>query len=384
MTYLEKLLEGMELEWSTLGATCEIKTGKGITKKDSSVSALYPIISGGKEPMGYFKNFNRDGNTVTISRVGANAGFVCFLKNKFYLNDKCFSVLPNKDYKSKIDNKFLFYILKTKETSIIELQSEGGVPTINTSKVSSIAIPIPTLEIQQKIVAILDKFTELSAEITTELRARKKQYAFYREKLLNFRESKVEWKTMGAIGNNKLTYGSGASAIEFDGKTRYIRITDITENGNLTNIPMSPSVFEEKYILKDGDILLARSGATVGKNFYYSENMGKSIYAGYLIRLQVDRKIAYPRYIYYYLNSSDYNQFIANTKSDGSQPNINAQQYSSLKIPIPSLEEQARIVAILDKFDTLTTSISEGLPKEIELRKKQYEFYRDMLLSFPK
>lgn len=189
---------------------------------------------------------------------------------------------------------------------------------------------------------------------------------------------------MNEIGNNKLAYGSGASAIEFDGETRYVRITDITENGNLTNVQMSPSYFEEKYLLKDGDILLARSGATVGKNFYYTENLGKAIYAGYLIRLQVDRGIAEPRYIYHYLNSSNYNQFIANTKSSGSQPNINAQQYGSFKIPVPSLEEQERIVNILDKFDTLTTSITEGLPKEIELRKKQYEYYRNLLLTFPK
>jgi len=193
---------------------------------------------------------------------------------------------------------------------------------------------------------------------------------------------RYKWLTMSEIGNNKLAYGSGASAIEFDGETRYVRITDITENGNLINEPMSPSDFEEKYLLKDGDILLARSGATVGKNFYYTKNFGKAIYAGYLIRLQVDREIAEPKYIYHYLNSSDYNNFISNTKSGGSQPNINAQQYGSFKIPVPSLEEQARIVSILDKFDTLTTSISEGLPKEIALRKQQYEYYRERLLAF--
>lgn len=90
MSYLDKLLQGVEVEWKTLGDTCEIKTGKGITKNDSSDSALYPIISGGKEPMGYYDNFNRAENTVTISRVGANAGFVNFIDCKFYLNDKCF------------------------------------------------------------------------------------------------------------------------------------------------------------------------------------------------------------------------------------------------------------------------------------------------------
>ena len=189
---------------------------------------------------------------------------------------------------------------------------------------------------------------------------------------------------MGEVVYDKLSYGSGASAIEFDGEIRYIRITDITNNGNLTDVITSPSNFEEKYLLEDGDILLARSGATVGKNFYYTEKLGRAIYAGYLIRVQVDREIAEPKYIYHYLNSSKYNQFIANTKSGGSQPNINAQQYGNFKVPIPPLEAQTKIVEILDKFDTLTNSISEGLPKEIEQRKKQYEYYREKLLSFPK
>jgi len=150
MSVLEKLLEGVEVEWKTLGDTCDIKTGKGITKKDSSDSALYPIISGGKDPMGYYDKFNRVENTVTISRVGANAGYVSFLERKFYLNDKCFSVLPIEKYKSQIDSKFLFYILKTKEMSITELQSEGGVPTINTTKVGNLSIPIPKLTVQKK------------------------------------------------------------------------------------------------------------------------------------------------------------------------------------------------------------------------------------------
>ena len=120
MSHLDRLLEGVEVEWKTLGDSCEIKTGKGITKNDSSDSALYPIISGGKEPMGYFDKFNREENTVTISRVGANAGYVSFLERKFYLNDKCFSVLPIEKYKLKIDSKFLFYFLKAKESTITE------------------------------------------------------------------------------------------------------------------------------------------------------------------------------------------------------------------------------------------------------------------------
>ena len=95
---MEKLLDGVEVEWKALGDVCEIKTGKGVTKKDSSNSGIYPIISGGKEPMAYIDTFNRVKDTVTVSRVGANAGFVSFITSKFYLNDKCFSVIPKDSF----------------------------------------------------------------------------------------------------------------------------------------------------------------------------------------------------------------------------------------------------------------------------------------------
>ena len=143
------------VEFLLLGDICDIKTGKGITKKDSTEDGEYPIISGGKEPMGMYHSSNRQANTVTVSRVGANAGFVNFIDVDFYLNDKCFSVIPIEKYKSKLVSKFLYEYLKNSEQKIIDMQSEGGVPTINTQKVSSIAVPVPPLEVQREIVHIL-------------------------------------------------------------------------------------------------------------------------------------------------------------------------------------------------------------------------------------
>lgn len=163
MSNIEKLLEGVEVEWKTLGELCETKTGKGVTKKDCSDTGIYPIISGGKEPMGFINKFNRPENTVTISRVGANAGYVSYITNKFYLNDKCFSIIPNSLFKNEVDKKYLYHLLKSTEQNIIALQSEGGVPTINTTKISKLQIPIPPLYIQKEIVRILDSFTELKA-----------------------------------------------------------------------------------------------------------------------------------------------------------------------------------------------------------------------------
>ena len=290
----------------------------------------------------------------------------------------------------------------------------------NGTTLSNLEIPVPSIEIQNKIVKILDRFQELLSDtkglLPLEIEQRRKQYEYYREKLLTFDKEegyalstaqrqitskffeilkeaaeiagidindKVEWKTLGEISVGNLTYGSGVSAIEYDGEVRYVRITDIDANGNLKEEKFSPSEIEEKYFLNYGDILFARSGATVGKN-YIHQSGEKSVYAGYLIRLIVNQKLALPKYIYHYINSTEYFKFVENTKSNGSQPNINAKQYSDFKIPLPPLPVQEYIVSILDKFDALVNDLSQGLPKEIELRQKQYEHYREKLLNFEK
>ena len=176
------------VEYKTLNSFCEIKTGKGITSRESSTNGQYPIISGGKTPMGYYEKYNRDGNTVTISRVGANAGFVLFLEERFYLNDKCFSIIPFDKFKKAIEPKYLYYSLKNIENKIIALQSEGGVPTINTQKVGTLSIPTPPLPVQKEIVRILDILSDYAAELQAELQARREQYEHYRNKLLTFNE----------------------------------------------------------------------------------------------------------------------------------------------------------------------------------------------------
>jgi len=186
MSKLQELIQKLcpnGVEYKKLGDFCEIKTGKGITKSDAVLGGTYPIISGGQSPMGYYHTFNREANTVTISRVGAYAGFVNYIKERFYLNDKCFSVIPASE---RVSTLFLFYALKNMESKIKELQSEGGVPTINTTKVSNLEIPLPPFEIQEEVALILDRFAEYAAELQAELQARKEQYEYYRNKLLTF------------------------------------------------------------------------------------------------------------------------------------------------------------------------------------------------------
>lgn len=394
MPFIERLLNGAEVEWRPLGEICAIKTGKGITKKDAIADGTYPIISGGKMPMDYIDIYNREANTVTVSRVGANAGFVSYISERFYLNDKCFSIIPKKD--NVLIPRFLYYGLKSQEDNISTLQSQGGVPTINTAKLGNVRLPLPPLPVQKEIVRILDKFTTLEAELEAELKAeldcRKRQYEYYRNQLLSFdmlnrggqKLNNVTVMPLGELG--AFTRGSGLQKKDFTpagiGCIHYGQIyTYYGTCAKKTKSFVSQELALKARKAKYGDLVIA----TTSEN---DEDVCKAVaWLG-------DEDIAIsgdacfythtmnPKYVAYYFQTEQFQKqkrsFITGTKVR----RVNTKDLAKIEIPVPPLAEQQRIVAILNEFDTLTTSISEGLPKEIELRRKQYEYYRDQLLSF--
>lgn len=157
--------------------------------------------------------------------------------------------------------------------------------------------------------------------------------------------------TLKDICLGKLSYGSGAAATDYDGETRYIRITDITDEGELNDDVKSPSTIDEKYLLKDGDILFARSGATVGKVLRYKEQYGRSIYAGFLIRLIPNTEKVIPDYVFGFTRTPFYEEFVRRTQRAVGQPNINAQEYGNLKICIPPMELQNQFSEFLKQSD---------------------------------
>lgn len=386
--FLEKLLDNQPVEWKKLGEVCDIKTGKGVTKKDAVEDGVYPIISGGKTPMDYIDKYNRDANTVTVSRVGANAGYVNYLGEKFYLNDKCFSVIPKIDY---IDSKFLYYILKAREQQITAMQSLGGVPTINTSKVGSIEIPIPPLSVQSRIVEILDKFTSLEAELEAELELRKKQYAYYREQLLNFSytppsEFNVVYRKLGEVA--ELVRGNGLSKKDFAPEgipaIHYGQI--YTYYGNETKGTISfvtPETASKLRKVFCGNVVITNTSENledVGKALLYSGE-SEAVTGGHATIIRCSEYLLPKYFVYYTMTYSFFDQ--KRKLAKGTKViDVSATDLARIEIPLPPLSEQARIVEILDKFDTLTNSISEGLPLEIQLRKQQYEYYREQLLDF--
>ena len=389
MSKIEELIQQYcpdGVEWKCLGDFCEIKTGKGITKKDCVEYGEFPIISGGVEPMGYYHTYNREGRTVTISRVGANAGLVSFIEKRFYLNDKCFSVIPS----NKTNTKFLYYILSSIESSIKGMQSEGGVPTINTQKVGGIEIPLPPLPVQEEIAKILDSFTELQAELQselqTELQSRQQQYQYYRDKLLSFEgRDDVEWKKLGDVAN--LLSGFPFNSTQFtDHGIRLMRGVNI-KRGQLCFNDTDDRYWAsaeglEKYIIKENDIVISMDGSLVGKSF----GMIKNEHLPLLLVQRVARirsHIINISFIYHCINNW-FPNYVEKKKTQGAIPHISMKDIANFPVPVPPAKEQERIASTLDRFDALVNDLSQGLPAEIEARKQQYEYYRDKLLTFKK
>lgn len=167
--------------------------------------------------------------------------------------------------------------------------------------------------------------------------------------------------TLKDISLTKLTYGSGAAAKDYDGETRYIRITDITDSGELNDDLKSPKKVDDKYLLNEGDILFARTGATVGKTFEFKNIYGRCIYAGFLIRLVPNTEIVLPSYVFAFTKSPYYQKFVAETQRVVAQPNINAQEYGNLKICIPPMKKQIEFETFVKQRDDSKSKLKQNI-----------------------
>jgi len=268
----------------------------------------------------------------------------------------------------KIYKPYLVYFIKSKNHLLDTLKRGATIQGININVLKSLTIPLPPLETQKQIAKILDTATELLAlqkQQLAELDNLLKSifYDMFGVPSSNEKGWEKGWeiKPLRLVGETDLTYGSGAAATNYDGHTRYIRITDINEDGTLGNEFVSPNKVSEKYYLNDGDILFARSGATVGKTFRFRKEFGKCIYAGYLIKFVPDKTQVLPDYVFYFTKTNYYKNFIESNKKTVAQPNINARQLSNLKIPVPPLHLQNQFADIVTKIEEQKSQVRKAI-----------------------
>ena len=313
-----------------------------------------------------------------------------YYKGKFVTADNRIATSNNMNI---LLNKYLYYWMMTQGDVIDSFYRGSGIKHPSMADVLDMQIPLPPLPIQHEIVRILDNFTGLTAELTAgltaELTARKKQYEYYRDALLTFEETatqsqtdrRVRWVTLSEIATFKYGYTDRAKD---SGTARFLRITDIDEQGVL--IPTGAKYIDlssknAEYQAKKGDLLMARTGATFGKTLFVDSDE-PAVYASFLIKIVLNNSEITNRYYWHFSKSQMYWEQANALVSKAGQPQFNANALRRVKTPVPSLEEQARIVGILDRFDVLTNDLTQGLTAEIAARRKQYEYYRDKLLTF--
>ena len=383
LNYLEKLLDGEIVEWIALGDVTLIKTGQAVSKQAISTNpGQYPVINSGKEPLGFIDKWNTDNDPIGITTRGAGVGSITWQEGKYFRGNLNYSVTIKDS--ANLEVRYLYHLLHQMQSAIQSLCTFDGIPALNAGSLKGLEIPIPcpndpkkSLEIQAEIVRILDAFTAMTAELTAELNLRKKQYNYYRDQLLSFEEGDVEWKALGEVFN--IFAGGDKPKDAFSEEETDEFNVPILSNGiglkslyGWTNLPK----------ITEPSLTVSARG-TIGWTSYRDRPFFP------IIRLLVlTPKIGVnTKYAYYYMKTIENNYPVP----PAGIPQLTKPMIENVQFPIPypndlerSQAEQARIVAILDKFDALTNSITEGLPREIELRQKQYEYYRDLLLSFPK
>ncbi len=362
MSKLEELIaelcpDGVELK--SLSQVLTIKNGKdykGFDKGDIPVYGTGGIMT-------FIDRAAFEKPSVLIPRKGS-IDKLYYVDVPFWTVDTIFYTDINTDI---IEPKFVFYYLQAQHLE--RLNTAGGVPSLTQAVLNSVKIPLPPLPVQGEIVRILDNFTELTAELTAELSARKKQYQYYRDSLFNFDgqgDFEVQWLSLSEIAE----IGTGSSntneELEVGNYPFFVRSQEVRQKNTFE--------FDETAIITSGD------GVGVGKIFHYVE--GKYALHQRAYRMHITNESVLPRYYFYYMKSA-FLPYIEKNSFHSSVTSIRRPMLNNFPVPVPPLEDQARIVAILDRFDTLCNDLTSGLPAEIEARRQQYEYYRDQLLTFP-
>ncbi|MRS14254.1 restriction endonuclease subunit S [Enterobacteriaceae bacterium RIT691] len=411
LSYLEKLLDGVEVEWLPLGKLGELVRGSGLPKADFTESGV-PAIHYGQIYTFYglstetTKSFVSQETAEKLKKVNTGDVVITNTSENFEDVGKALVYLGAEQavtgghatiFKPSLGivGKYFAYFTQTDFFAGEKRRYSKGTKVIDVSAtdMAKIIIPIPcpdnsekSLAIQSEIVRILDKFTALTAELTAELTARKKQYNYYRDQLLSFDEGEVEWKTLGETA--RIQRGASPRPIaKYMTESRdgipWIKIGDTIPGSKYidnTAQKVTPAGAEKSRILSPGDFVMSNS-MSFGRP--YILRITGAIHDGWASISDFSEKLD-SDFLYHYLSSQKVQSYWESKINSGSVSNLNADIIKTLPVPIPDISTQKKIAMLLDKFDTLTNSISEGLPREIELRQKQYEYYRDLLFSFPK
>ena len=419
-----------------LGEVAEIKTGQSVSKQKISANpGIYPVINSGREPLGYINDWNTDNDPIGITTRGAGVGSITWQEGKYFRGNLNYSVTIKDEL--EIETRFLYHLLLEMQEEIHALCTFDGIPALNAGSLRTLVIPIPPISLQHEIVKMLDYFTELSTELTAELTARKQQYTYYKQlflfdepkdprekidivflnktisesvkkinslqseidQLINLfdgspqldellRDIEFEWLSLGEIasfrrGSFPQPYGN-SEWYDGEGAMPFVQVVDVGTDLQLvkdTKKKISKLAQPKSVFVPKGTVIVTLQGS-IGRvaitqyDSYVDRTL--AIFEGFEIELN-------KKYFAYQLEE------IFKKEKETARGNIiktiTKEDFKSFPIPIPcpdnpkkSLEFQNEVVRKLDTF----TKLSAELSAELSAREKQYEHYRDILLTFPK
>lgn len=376
MNNILEMIKNEKVEWKKLGDVCECKRGSTITKKQVKPGKV-PVIAGGQEPAYYHSESNRIGETITVAGSGVNAGYVNYWNIPIFLSD-AFSVHPE----NCILIKYLYYFLSSKQFEIYNLKKGCGIPHVYYEDLEKIEIPIPSLETQERIVKILDTMVDHFTQLEAELEARNKQYEYYRDKLLSEEYlNKLTKKFGGEINffdikslckrnrGMKITAKQMNDLDNPDGEVKIFAAGNTIANVSIEDVGEDNIISEPSVIVK--------SRGNIDFDYYNKRFSHKNEMWSYTT---LDKNVLNVKYLYYYLKNNL--EYFKDKAVSGKLPQISTGITDNYKLPVPNIEVQNTIVDFLDRFQAIIQDVDGLLPKEIELRQKQYEYYRERLLDF--
>lgn len=405
MSKLQELINKLcpnGVEFKPLGEVCEIKRGVRVVKQELEEFGDIPVFQNSLKPLGYYKLSNFKGFTSFVIGAGA-AGEIGFSEKPFWAADDCFVIISN-----YLNDKYIFYCLQNNQLHLKRQVRKASIPRLSRVSIEKFMIPVPPIEVQEEIVRILDSFSDYAAELQAELQARKQQYEYYRNLLLTFNPSaygcgtddeqkdgvttweghnyKIQWKKMGEIGT--FIRGNGLQKKDFTesgvGCIHYGQIyTHYGTFATKTKSFVSEKLASKLLKIENGDIVLACTSENIEDVAKAVAWLGKEtiVTGGHSV---VFKHTANPKYIAYFMQTALFFNQKKRYAYGAKVIDIKTEDLAKILIPIPPLELQEKIVAILDRFETLVNDLTNGLPAEIAAVKDQYEYYRNKLLTFKK
>ena len=372
MSRIEQLIAELcpdGVEFKELSEVAVIGTGSS-NGNEATVDGKYPLFVRSKI-IKRIDAFEFDEEAIIIPGEGGIGEIFHYINGKYALHQRAYRIHVKV---SEISTKFLcYYMMSNFKEFILQKAVNATVSSIRKPMIAKFPIPFPPLPIQQEIVRILDTFTDLDAELQAELEARKKQYEHYRNQLLNFEGKEVELKMLGEVSN----YPNQRISVNGINEDNYVGVDNLLQNkqGKTTSncVPKSGNLIAYKC----NDILIGNIRPYL-KKIWLATNNGGTNGDVVVIRINNDSNLL-SKYLYYILSSDSFFDYNNQFAKGGKMPRGDKKQILKYKIPIPPLTEQERIVSILDKFEAL---VNDELPAEIAARRKQYEYYREKLLTF--